>query len=136
MGKFSGYLKRLKQMFHNGVKGVKFVKDVWNKYITKPGVAILNTVIPESKPLTDILFKIDDKINQGFDWVLNKTDEPKAPAKIVGPGGIQQGSSKIVGPGGIRQNPLDKLKKSIDMINNNNVVVSNPHWVMGMNNKK
>ena len=77
MGKFAGFLKRAKQMFNNGVKGVKFVKDLWNTYITKPGVALLNTVMPETKPITDILFTIDNKVNQGIDWIIDKTKDKK-----------------------------------------------------------
>ena len=114
MGKFAGFLKRAKQMFHNGVKGIKTLKDIWNTVITKPGTAILNAVLPETKPLTDILYTVDNYINKGFDWVINKTGDssqkqieqqtynnmingikdildefkPKKPVSNVGPGGI------------------------------------------------
>ena len=99
---YDNILKRAKQMFHNGVKGIKTLKDIWNTVITKPGTAILNAVLPETKPLTDILYTVDNYVNKGFDWVINKTDNstkkqidtkrfydyrPVKPVINVGPGG-------------------------------------------------
>ena len=75
MGKFAGILKRLKQLVNYGVKGLKWTKDKWNTFITKPGVGLLNTIIPGSQLLTDALFKLDDKVNKGLDWIIDKTDE-------------------------------------------------------------
>ena len=75
MGKFAGFLKRLKKVVNYGTKGIKWVKDKWNTFITRPGVGLLNTIIPGSQLLTDALFKLDDKVNQGLDWIIDKTNE-------------------------------------------------------------
>ena len=75
MGKFAGFLNRLKKVVNYGTKGIKWVKDKWNTFITRPGVGLLNTIIPGSQLLTDALFKLDDKVNQGLDWIIDKTNE-------------------------------------------------------------
>ena len=79
MGKFAGFLKRIKnftnKVINMGAKGLKAVKGVWNDVITKPGVSILNTVLPGTKPLTDTLFKIDNQFNKGIDWIISKTND-------------------------------------------------------------
>ena len=75
MGKFAGFLKRLKKVVNYGTKGIKWVKNKWNTFITRPGVGLLNTIIPGSQLITDALFKLDDKVNQGLDWIIDKTNE-------------------------------------------------------------
>ena len=74
MAKFAGFLKRLKQVVNTAVKGFKAVKGVWNNVITKPGVSILNTILPGTKPITDALFTVDNYVNKGIDWIINKTN--------------------------------------------------------------
>jgi hypothetical protein len=78
MGKFAGFLKRIKNFTNKvvnvGAKGLKAVKGVWNDVITKPGVSILNTVLPGTKPITDALFTVDNYVNKGIDWVIDKTN--------------------------------------------------------------
>ena len=65
MGKFAGFLKRIKnftnKVVNMGAKGLKTVKGVWNDIITKP--------------LTDTLYKIDNQINKGIDWIISKTND-------------------------------------------------------------
>ena len=75
MGKFAGILKRLKQFANTTLKGIKWVKDKWNTYITKPGVGLLNSILPGSNYLTDALFAVDNKINQGINWAIDKTSD-------------------------------------------------------------
>jgi len=90
MGKFAGFLKRVKNFVKKGVntvaKGFKVAKNIWNNVITKPGVSILNTLIPGTKPLTDALWTVDDQFNKGLDWVIDKTSSTnnnKLPAHFV-----------------------------------------------------
>ena len=77
MGKFAGFLKRAKNFALKGVntvaKSLKTVKNIWNNVVTKPGVAILNTLLPITKPITDTLYDVDDYFNKGIDWVIDKT---------------------------------------------------------------
>ena len=82
MAKFAGFLKRLKQFTNTAVKGLKAVKDVWNNVVTKPGVSILNTVFPITKPITDALFTVDNYVNKGIDWVIDKTNKNKPSVNI------------------------------------------------------
>ena len=77
MGKFAGFLKRAKNLVNTVAKGIKTVKGIWNNVITKPGVAVLNAVLPGTKNLTDQLFKIDNYVNKGIDWVIDKTGNKK-----------------------------------------------------------
>ncbi len=81
MGKFAGYLKRLKNLnlkaINTGAKVLKTAKNIWNTVITKPGVGILNTLMPETKTLTDALFDIDNYVNKGIDWFIDKTNTTK-----------------------------------------------------------
>ena len=85
MGKFAGFLNRLKKVVNYGTKGIKWVKDKWNTFITRPGVGLLNTIIPGSQLLTDALFKLDDKVNQGLDWIIDKTDEKNEKPSVLNP---------------------------------------------------
>ena len=79
MGKFAGFLKRVKNFALKGVntvaKGLKTAKNIWNNVVTKPGVAILNTLLPITKPITDTLYDVDDYVNKGIDWVIDKTSK-------------------------------------------------------------
>ena len=78
MGKFAGFWKRVKNIARSGVntvmKGVRTAKNFWNENITKPGVETINGLLPITKPFTDLIFKYDDKVNKGIDWIINKTD--------------------------------------------------------------
>ena len=86
MGKFAGFLNRLKKVVNYGTKGIKWVKDKWNTFITRPGVGLLNTIIPGSQLLTDALFKLDDKVNQKLDWIIDKTNEKQRNDTDIIPG--------------------------------------------------
>ena len=85
MGKFAGFLKRLKNVALKGVntvaKGIKGAKSIWNNVITKPGVSILNTLLPGTKPLTDALFTIDNQVDKGIDWLIDKTSSTNSLSK-------------------------------------------------------
>ena len=37
-------------------------------------VDVLNTIMPETKPLTNAIFKLDDSIINGMNWVIDKTE--------------------------------------------------------------
>ena len=37
-------------------------------------VGVLNTIMPETKPLTNALFKLDDGIINGINWIVDKTE--------------------------------------------------------------
>ena len=77
MGKFAGFLKRAKNLVNTVAKGIKTVKGIWNNWITKPGVGLINMLVPGSNNLTDQLFKIDNYVNKGIDWVIDKTGNKK-----------------------------------------------------------
>ena len=77
MGKFAGFLKRAKNLVNTVAKGIKTVKGIWNNWITKPGVGLINMLIPGSNNLTDQLFKIDNYVNKGIDWIIDKTGNKK-----------------------------------------------------------
>ena len=85
MGKFAGFLKRAKNFALKGVntvaKGLKTAKNIWNNVITKPGVDILNTLLPITKPITDTLYDVDDYFNKGIDWVIDKTSSTNSLSK-------------------------------------------------------
>ena len=78
MGKFAGFWKRVKNIARSGVntvmKGIRSAKKFWNENVTKPGVETINGLLPITKPLTDLIFKYDDKVNKGIDWIINKTE--------------------------------------------------------------
>ena len=117
MGKFAGILKRLKQLVNYGVKGLKWTKDKWNTFITKPGVGLLNTIIPGSQLLTDALFKLDDKVNKGLDWIIDKTNEKPS---IINPEYYRNDPDIIPGHRPIPiiplqpSQPIQPIKPSID----------------------
>ena len=77
MGKFAGFLKRAKNLVNTVAKGIKTVKGIWNNWITKPGVGLINMLVPGSNNLTDQLFKIDNYVNKGIDWIIDKTGNKK-----------------------------------------------------------
>ena len=78
MGKFAGFLKRAKNFAKNAInkiaKGVKWTKQFTRKNLIKPGVDTLTNIIPIVKPITNGLFKIDDQLIKGIDWVIKKTE--------------------------------------------------------------
>ena len=78
MGKFAGFLKRIKNLASNvinkAVKGAKWLKETSRKYYIEPMNSILTTVLPSVKPISDALFAVDDKIIDGMNWIINKTD--------------------------------------------------------------
>ena len=80
MGKFAGFLKRSKNIaqkaIHGILKGATMFKEGTRKYYVEPMVGVLNTVMPEVKPLTDAIFKVDDGIIKGMNWLTDKTDTP------------------------------------------------------------
>ena len=43
--------------------------------ITEPGVGLTTTIFPQLAPVTNGLYWIDDKVNKGIDWVINKTND-------------------------------------------------------------
>ena len=45
MGKFAGFLKRAKNLVNTVSKGIKTVKGIWNNWITKPGVGLINMIL-------------------------------------------------------------------------------------------
>ena len=110
MAKFAGFLKRAKNLVNTVAKGIKTVKGIWNKWITKPGVGLINMLIPGSNNLTDQLFKIDNYVNKGIDWVINKTNNKKQikndnknedlPLVPTGPNSVKP----IIQPGVIKPN--------------------------------
>ena len=89
MGKFAGFLKRLKNVartvVNTGTKAFKLAKDTWNTFITKPGVKIVNELLPITKPITDTMFQIDNNVNKGITWLINRTNptKNKQPAQIM-----------------------------------------------------
>ena len=77
MGKFAGFLKRAKNFAKNAIhtiaKGATAFKKGVRKYYIEPMTEVLTTVLPQIKPLTDVIFKVDDKIIKGMEWLTNKT---------------------------------------------------------------
>ena len=117
MGKFAGFLNRLKKVVNYGTKGIKWVKDKWNTFITRPGVGLLNTIIPGSQLLTDALFKLDDKVNQGLDWIIDKTDEINEKPSVLNPEYYRNDPDIIPGHRPIPiqpSQPSQPIKPSID----------------------
>ena len=114
MGKFAGFLNRLKKVVNYGTKGIKWVKDKWNTFITRPGVGLLNTIIPGSQLLTDALFKLDDKVNQGLDWIIDKTDENSKKPSIISPEYYRNDPDIIPGHRPIQIIPSQHINPSID----------------------
>ena len=117
MGKFAGFLNRLKKVVNYGTKGIKWVKDKWNTFITRPGVGLLNTIIPGSQLLTDALFKLDDKVNQGLDWIIDKTNEKNEKPSIINPEYYRNDPDIIPGHRPIPiipSQPTQPIKPSID----------------------
>ena len=114
MGKFAGFLNRLKKVVNYGTKGIKWVKNKWNTYITRPGVGLLNTIIPGSQLLTDALFKLDDKVNQGLDWIIDKTNEKNEKPSVLNPEYYRNDPDIIPGHRPIQIIPSQPIKPSID----------------------
>ncbi len=117
MGKFAGFLNRLKKVVNYGTKGIKWVKDKWNTFITRPGVGLLNTIIPGSQLLTDALFKLDDKVNQGLDWIIDKTNEKNEKPSVLNPEYYRNDHDILPGHRPIQiipSQPIQPIKPSID----------------------
>ncbi len=78
MGKFAGFLKRMKNFASNVVnkvaKGVKWLKETSRKYYIEPMNNILTSVLPQVKPISDALFAVDNKIIDGMNWIIDKTN--------------------------------------------------------------
>ena len=117
MGKFAGFLNRLKKVVNYGTKGIKWVKDKWNTFITRPGVGLLNTIIPGSQLLTDALFKLDDKVNQGINWIIDKKKKKNEKPSIINPEYYRNDPDIIPGHRPIQiipSQPLQPINPSID----------------------
>ena len=113
-------LKTLSHHYNYGTKGIKWVKNKWNTFITRPGVGLLNTIIPGSQLLTDALFKLDDKVNQGLDWIIDKTDEKNEKPSVLNPEYYRNDPDIIPGHRPIQiipsqpSQPIQPIKPSID----------------------
>ena len=81
MGEFAGFLKRAKNLaqkvVHGIIKGATKFKEGARKYYVEPMVNTLNTIVPITKPLTDVIFKVDDQIIKGMNWLTDKTNPNK-----------------------------------------------------------
>ena len=98
MVKFAGFLKRVKDFnqkaLHTIVKGATTFKKGARKYWVEPMAGIMTTVLPQVKPLTDAIFKVDDAIIKGMEWTTNKLDPNKTSSMKL----LQQSSKTIETP--------------------------------------
>ena len=78
MGKFAGFLKRAKNIVNKVATGIKKARGIWYEWVSKPAAGVLSILYPGSNNLTVKLLEINDYINKGLDWVIDKTSEPKA----------------------------------------------------------
>ena len=81
MGKFAGFLKRAKNIVNKVATGIRKANGFWNEWVSKPAAGVLSILYPGSNNLTDKLLEVNDYINKGLDWVIDKTSDKK-PIKI------------------------------------------------------
>ena len=93
MGKFAGFLKRVKQAARNAVNiGAKVFQTAYNKamLIVRPiAVAAADMLAPGVGAAVDTLTKPlqqlqDNLVNKGLDWVINKTESTSS-SRVVRP---------------------------------------------------
>ena len=77
MGKFAGFLKCAKNIVNKVATGIRKANGFWNEWVSKPAAGVLSILYPGSNNLTDKLLEINDYINRGLDWVIDKTSDKK-----------------------------------------------------------
>ena len=105
MGKFAGFLKRAKNIVNKVATGIRKANGFWNEWVSKPAAGVLSILYPGSNNLTDKLLQVNDYINRGLDWVIDKTSEPKA---------IKIPPNQPINPKPIPEKPADEVNHNLN----------------------